>query len=362
MNPPVSETTELQGPVVIIGAGLIGASVGCALTAAGIDVRLSDRNPAHAQVAAGRGAGSVDPVDPDEVAVVVAAVPPAALVGVIMAALAQYPNAYVTDVGSVKHRILIRLREQGADLSRYVGSHPMAGSHLSGPISANEDLFADRTWIVAPHEGSTPGAVDTVTALARTCRARVVRMGTADHDRAVAEVSHLPQVVSSVLASGLTGVAPAHLAIAGQGLRDTTRIAGSDPGLWQQILLGNREEVAQEVRRFRARLDDMLEGLEAGYVEPQLAAGVAGTLAIPGKHGGRHEEYARFIVQIPDEQGALARLFVDADRAGVSIEDISIEHDPVKQVGWLSLAVVPEGAERLEKTMTEAGWEIQPPD
>lgn len=362
MNPPVSETSELSGPVVVVGAGLIGASVGCALTAAGVDVRLRDRNTAHAQVAASRGAGSIAEPDPDEVALVVAAVPPAALVGVIIDALERYPNAYVTDVGSVKHRVLVRLREEGAELARYVGSHPMAGSHLSGPIAANEDLFADRTWIVAPHEGSTPGAVAAVTELAEACRARVVRMGTADHDKAVAEISHLPQVVSSVLASGLTSVEPAHLAIAGQGLRDTTRIAGSDPHLWQQILIGNRDEVAQEVRRFRDRLDDLLVGLEAGHVEPQLAAGVAGTQAIPGKHGGRHEEYARFIVQIPDERGALARLFVDADRAGVSIEDISIEHDPVRQVGWLSLAVIPEGAERLEQTMTDAGWEIQPPD
>lgn len=130
---------------VVIGAGLVGASVGHALSAAGWRVHLVDAVPSHAVVAAGLGAGSAEAADPAEVGLVVVAVPPRAIADVVGESLVTYPRATVTDVGSVKAGVLDALWDRPLDLTRYVGSHPMAGSHHSGPVTADGELFVDRT-------------------------------------------------------------------------------------------------------------------------------------------------------------------------------------------------------------------------
>ena len=163
-------------PALIIGTGLVGASVGCALVAAGVEVHLRDATPSHALVAGSRGAGTIDPVEPLDCNLVVVAVPPAHLAEVIAAALAEFPSATVTDVGSVKGAVLADLRARGLDLGRYCGSHPMAGSQHTGPLTARADLFTDRTWIITPHDTSSAQAVLAVQHMARACGARLVTM------------------------------------------------------------------------------------------------------------------------------------------------------------------------------------------
>lgn len=353
-----SHDTEF-GPVLVIGAGLVGASIGCALTAAGIEVHLRDKVASHARVAAGRGAGSVEEIDPEEVALVVVAVPPRALSAVVSEALDEFGNATVTDVGSVKGTVLRELAARGLELRRYVGSHPMAGSHLAGPVTARADLFTDRSWVIAPHATATPGAIAAVTALAETCRATPVLMAAEEHDLAVAAVSHLPHAVAAMVAAGLTTVKPSHLQLAGQGVRDVTRIAGGDPQLWDQILTANSAAVAEQLAALSTRLGELAERLaEQRPLDELLAAGVAGTRAIPGKHGRAATEYARLVIEIPDAPGSLARFFTDAGAAGVNVEDISIEHDPVREVGWLQVAVRPELAADFEATMSDCGWHL----
>ncbi|NNG19142.1 prephenate dehydrogenase [Naumannella sp. ID2617S] len=347
------------GPVLVIGAGLVGASIGCALTAAGVEVHLRDAIPSHAQVAAGLGAGSAEPVDPEQVELVIVAVPPRALAPVVSAALDEFANAVVTDVGSVKGTVLSELSARGLELRRYVGSHPMAGSHLAGPVTARADLFTDRTWVVTPHDTATPGSVATVTELAELCGASVVQMPAAEHDLAVAAVSHLPHAVSALVAAGLTEVDPAHLALAGQGVRDVTRIAGGDPALWDQILSANAPAVAAQLATLAERLEELSRRLSVRQpVTDLLEQGVAGTREIPGKHGRAATAYARIVVEIPDAPGSLARLFTDAGAAGVNVEDISIEHDPVREVGWLQMSVRPELADTFAELMGQKGWRV----
>ena len=177
----------------------------------------------------------------------VVAVPPRAIADVVGESLQSYPSATVTDVGSVKAGVLDALWERPVDLTRYVGSHPMAGSHHSGPVTADGDLFVDRTWVVTPHRKSAEASVEDVVALVRACRARLVTLDVDDHDAAVARVSHLPHLVSVLMAGHLTTVPGEDLVLAGQGLRDVTRIAGSDPGLWQQIVGANATAVLREL-------------------------------------------------------------------------------------------------------------------
>lgn len=347
-------------PALVIGAGLVGTSVAQALTHAGAEVHVADELTSHAVVAASRGGGTVDPVDTEACALVVVAVPPGALAAVIAQALRTYPHAVVTDVGSVKGAVLADLRARGLDLGRYCGSHPMAGSQKAGPLTATPDLFVDRTWVITPHDTSIAQAVLVVRKLAETCGARIVTMGAQHHDEAVGQVSHIPQLMSALVAGGLLDLPPEHLRLAGQGLRDVTRIAGSDPGLWQQIIAANHRAVGVELRalhRDLGRLIDVLDDPEAVYAF--LARGRRGAQALPGKHGLTRSEWVPVVVEIPDTPGALARLFADIEETGVNVEDVSIDHDAQREVGYLSVEVAADRAQRLEESMAEAGWTIR---
>lgn len=355
--------TPTDHPVaVIIGTGLIGASIGCALTQVGYTVHLSDRTISHARVAASLGAGTIDPAVSGEVELVVVAVPPTAIADVVVHALEVYPSATVTDVGSVKAGVLHAVWRREVDLGRYVGSHPMAGSQHSGPMTAHADLFVDRTWVIAPHRRSSADSVQSVVELVQACRARQVVMDVDDHDAAVARVSHLPHLMSVLMAGHLTAVPETDLLLAGQGLRDVTRIAGSDPSLWEQILGANAAAVLSELRGVHEELGRLIAAVDATPVaEPlrdQLERGVRGTRRIPGKHGAAPTSYRQVVVAIPDAPGALARLFGDVEAAGVNVEDIAIEHDQAREVGYLSLSVAPERADGLLITMSERGWSV----
>lgn len=347
---------------VVIGTGLIGASLALALTADGWTVHLQDRTSSHARVAAGLGAGVLDEPEPGVVDLVVVAVPPAAIAAVVRQSLQTFPAATVTDVGSVKAGVLDALWDGDADLSRYVGSHPMAGSQHSGPVTAHADLFDGRTWVVAPHRRSREESVQDVLALVRACRAREVVMDVDDHDAAVARVSHLPHLMSVLMAGHLTAVPSSDLLLAGQGLRDVTRIAGSDPGLWQQILSANATAVLAELRAVSGELAGLIRSLETGTttgeLEQQLARGVDGTRRIPGKHGAAPATYHQVVVEIPDTPGALGRLFAEVGAAGVNVEDIAIEHDQAREIGYLALSVAPEQVDDLLATMRAGGWSV----
>lgn len=347
-------------PAVVIGAGLVGASVAAALATVAVEVHLIDRVSSHARVAASRGFGTTEPVDPTTVRLVVVAVPPAHLAEVIADALDTYPKATVTDVGSVKGTVLADLRARGLTLARYVGSHPMAGSQRVGPLTARSDLFRDRTWVITPHDTSRAKAVLAVHRLAELCGARIVTMGATHHDEAVAQVSHLPQLMSVLTAGRLNEVPAEHLQLAGQGLRDVTRIAESDPRMWTQIIAANSEAVRAELEA----VADSLQELLAHWDDPAvlrdfLADGRRGTRALPGKHGLVADDYAQVVVAIPDAPGALARLFADIEAAGVNVEDVRIEHDPQREVGYLAVGVAKPARAALEDAMNDAGWTLR---
>lgn len=350
-------STQLRGPVLLIGCGLIGTSVALALTRAGRQVHLRDLSPQHAELAQSLGAGTI--ASPTTVEIVVVAVPPAQVGRTVVDAMAEWPEAVVTDVSSVKIQPLRFLRESGVDLSRYVGGHPMAGGERSGPMAASGGLFEGRAWAVTPHEEARPEAVDLVRALAQVCGASVTVMDPADHDAAVARVSHLPHLLSVLTAAQLNGSPSAHLVLSGQGLRDVTRIAASDPALWDEIVRANADEIALLLRSVRADIDTLLDGLDGkeGVVSEVLAKGVAGTSLIPGKHGTPERVEATVFVQVPDQPGELARLFSDTEESGVNIEDLRIDHDLGRPVGVAEVGVRPDSADHLVTSLTAKGWE-----
>jgi prephenate dehydrogenase len=362
--------------ILVIGAGLIGTSVALALRERGREVWLSDRDPATARLASDLGAGMVAPDlrDAKGIAdVAVLAVPP----DFVAAGLAAVQKAAVadvyTDVASVKAMPVRQAREAGCDLGTYVPGHPLAGREKQGPAAARADLFLGRTWALCPLPENAPFAVDAVTDLAVACGAIPLQVDPRTHDAWVALVSQAPHLVSVAMAARLAqpGVPAQALRLAGQGLRDVTRVAAGDAALWTQILAGNAGPVAEVLSAVAADIDaaarELAEaaggttGVAAGIaaVTSLLESGNAGVGRIPGKHGGTPPELAVVQVVIADKPGELARLFNAAGEAGINIEDIRIEHSPGLPVGVAELSVRPSAVPGLLDAMRAGGWPVR---
>lgn len=355
--------SRLVGQVRVVGAGLLGASIGLGLRSKGVDVIVHDASPTNLSLAIDYGAGRAAR-DTDAPALIVVAVPPDVTASVVAAELERFPEALVTDVASVKLGPLTELRAQGAELWRYVGSHPLAGRERGGAISARADLFIGRPWVVAPHEQSSTAQTRILEDLILDLQAVPVEMAAEEHDRSVALVSHVPQLISSLLAKQLTGRSEAALSLSGQGLRDTTRIAGSNPELWVQILGSNAEPVTEVLRHYRDDLDALLTVLDAPAapgarraLAEVLAAGNAGVARIPGKHG-QDRRYSQLVVLVDDVPGELARLLTEIGETGVNLEDLRLEHSPGAQVGLAEISVLPEVEQRLITELETRGWKI----
>ena len=365
--------------VVIIGTGLIGTSIGLALREHGIRVFLADSDPRTAGLAASLGAGEPLPSGSAVGGVAdlaVLAVPPDVVAPVLAAAQAAGLAGCYTDVASVKAGPLAAARVLGCDLASYVPGHPLAGRERSGPAAARADLFQGRPWALCPGPATAEPAVGCVTALIRACGAELVTVGPDEHDRWVALVSHAPHVVASAMAARLAGAPPGALTVAGQGLRDVTRIAAGDTGLWTQILLANAAgvsgvlaAVAEDLRLAAAALaESHAAGVEGGqdtearkHLAALLDTGADGVSRIPGKHSGPAAAYAIVQVVIADQPGELARLFQAAGEAGINIEDIRIEHSPGLPSGVAELAVKPAAAGPLAAALAARGWPAYPP-
>ncbi len=355
--------SRLTGPVRVVGVGLLGASIGLGLRARGIEVILADASPTHLAIAVDYGAGR--PAAPgDRPQLIVVCVPPDVTADVVAAELDAFPEAIVTDVASVKVAVYENLRDRGADMSRYIGTHPMAGRERGGPMSARADLFVGRPWVVVDHGNVSYQDASAIDDLILDLGATLVELTPEQHDAAVALVSHVPQVVSSLMARRLIEAPHTSVNLAGQGLRDVTRIAASDPELWVQILGQNAVPVLEILRGYRDDLDrfiDALENMDAPgarrRVAEELFGGNTGFERLPGKHGV-DRRYASLTVMVDDRPGQLAKLFNDVGDAGANIEDLRLEHSPGAQVGLAEISVLPEVLERLTDELAARGWRI----
>ena len=350
--------------VAVIGTGLIGTSVALALREHGAGVWLADEDPEAARLAANLGAGEPLPGTGKKVSadVAVIAVPPSAVAATLAAAQARRLAACYTDVASVKQLPVTQARALGCDMTSYVPGHPLAGREKHGPAAARADLFLGRTWALCPAAETSEQAVATVMTLVRTCGAVPVRADAAAHDRWVALISHAPHLVAAAMAARLEAAPPEALDLAGQGLRDVTRIAAGDTGLWTQILAANAGPVAEVLAAVAADLTEaalMLTDGDPKSVATLLEVGQAGVARIPGKHGGAPREFTAVQVVIRDQPGELTRLFDAAGRAGVNIEDVRIEHSPGLPVGVAELSVRPAEAGPLLDALEAGGWPVR---
>jgi prephenate dehydrogenase len=369
--------------------GLLGTSIALGLRARGVDVILSDSSPTNVSIAIDYGAGR-SATDGDEPQLVVVCVPPDVTAFVIVRELSAYPRAVVTDVASVKKPVLDAVVAAGADVTRYVGTHPLAGREKGGPMSGRADLFLGRPWVVAGHPGISYQTAAAVDDLILDLGATLVEMTADEHDSSVALVSHAPQVVSTLMARQLISAPESAVGLAGGGLRDVTRIAASDPGLWVQILGANAAPTAAVLRGLRDDLDEVLAALESAAADAPveasgtpatpasstspapagstavawrrmlaqtLAGGNAGVARIPGKHG-QDKRYAQLVVMVDDTPGELARLLTEMGEEGVNLEDLRLEHSPGAQIGLAEIAVLPEAVQKLTAALSARGWRI----
>lgn len=384
----------LPDGVLVIGAGLIGASIGLALRERGVTVWLRDRDDAAVRLAADLGAGVPWP-GRGRADLAVLAVPPAAVPAALRDAQRQDVARCYTDVASVKAQPIAGGEALGCDMAAFVGGHPLGGRERSGPVAARADLFLGRPWVLCPTAVTKGDVTETAVAVARACGAEPLVTGADEHDRAVALTSHAAHAVSSAMAAQLLLADETALTLVGQGLRDVTRVAAGDPQLWTEILRGNAgpvaavlEAVAHDVQHVARALRAMEAGPAGGgrtspgadrtgsapeerggpqpapgadpmeAVTALLRRGNTGRARMPGKRGGPAPAYALVPVVIQDRPGELARLFQAAGDAGINVEDVSIEHSPGLPVGVAELSVREGLAERLAQQLRARGWSV----
>ncbi|MCC4249755.1 MULTISPECIES: prephenate dehydrogenase [Microbacterium] len=355
--------TRTSGTVRVVGSGLLGASVGHALTALGVDVVLADTSPSQLRLAIDYGAGRAARED-DRPNLIVVAVPPDVVADVVQRELETYPDAVVTDVASIKLEPLRTLRSRGVDLTHYIGSHPMAGRERGGAISARADIFVGRPWVVCRDGETSAHDLSLVEGLALDLGATLIEMTPEEHDESVALMSHVPQLVASLLAGRFVSAPDGSLRLAGQGVRDTTRIAASAPELWVQILGANAAPVVEVLDKLSADLSEVAAALRAPdapgarrTVADTIRRGNEGVERLPGKHG-QNRRFDTFVVMVDDTAGQLGRLFGELGDLDVNVEDLRLEHSPGAPFGLAEISVVPDAVRRAVDGLQQRGWRI----
>jgi prephenate dehydrogenase len=343
--------------VRIVGSGLIGTSIGLGLVQRGIAVEMVDSDPS-AEALARDLTGGVVVVDPE---LVIFALPTSGLSQVIKKEIELNPQSTFMDVGSVKNEVVLQVQTFPGLSTRFLPTHPMAGREIGGASSARADLFQGRSWILTPEPDCAPESKNLVLELITLLGAAAIELSALDHDAAVAKISHLPQIAASLVAKQLAGTPAEWMELAGQGLRDTTRIAGSDEKLWKQIIYSNRAEISELLISLQNDLTQMIESLDnPTKIAELIAAGREGKAKIPGKHGGKAREYSYLPIVIDDKPGQLGAIFNECAAMQVNVEDLNIEHSPGQLSALITLSLSADDAEKLSSHLTAIGWNVHP--
>jgi prephenate dehydrogenase len=349
--------------VRVVGAGLIGTSIALALKSAGIHISFQDSDPRAERLArdllgesSAQSRGDVPEIED----LCIIATPPDALIQVITAEMQRNPELRVMDISSIKTKPLLDVSKTSLLTSRFAPTHPMAGREVSGPESARGDLFTGRPWVLVREEVDQDllSKAEEVIAI---CGGVLMTRSALDHDRAVAHVSHLPQIIASLLARTLESADRSDLELAGAGLRDTTRLADSDPVLWGQIIAGNAHAIRPLLISLQNDLAALLEGLDESEVaQAFIVGGGQGRARIPGKHGGQPREYFNVTIVIDDKPGQLAAIIESCAQIQVNIEDLLIEHTPGQETGLITLSFLPSDGPTVMAHLHHEGWKVHP--
>ena len=277
------------------------------------------------------------------------AVPVGAAAAVVRDVLAASgPETTVTDVASTK-RVVAAI-----DHERFVPGHPVAGGATGGPERASADLFDGATWFVTPTAATGAAQLALVERFVAALGARAVRADADAHDRLLALTSHLPHVLANLLMLRVAAAAEgddAPLAHAGASLREMTRVAGANPGIWADIFLENADEIAASLAGFRAGLDELEQALSTAdrgaVVDSIEAAAAARSRMETFAYRTEAAQLNRVRVRVPDRPGVLAQITQLLGTAGINIEDFELRHVSPEYGGVLVILVA--GADNAEQ-------------
>ncbi len=290
---------------------------------------------------------------------IIVATPPDVVFDIIQREFLKNPSATFIDVSGIKSKLVNQVEGISALSERFISVHPMAGREISGPESARADLFESRAWIISKTHNSSQHTIEVAEQLGEIMGAAIYQLDPKTHDSVIAALSHLPQILSSALGGSLENEDGSNLNLAGQGLRDVSRLADSDPDLWVALLAGNAEEIVPKLAQVINRLSKLSKALELGdseVIKTFLSEGRDGRNRIPGKHGLAKRDYTFVPIVIDDKPGGLARIFNECAAIDVNIEDLSMEHSPGQAVGLITLALSESDAIKLQKHLVSKGW------
>ncbi len=343
--------------ITIVGSGLIGTSMGLSLRGHGHLINFEDIEPAQKDIAqdlvGSRFEGESD--------LVVIATPAVEVFAALKSAYEANPQSKFIEISGLKSELLREVDKISGLREKFCATHPMAGREISGATAARADLFEGRTWILTPGETTSPEVIQVAKTIISQMGATVLTRTAGEHDRAIALVSHLPQVLSSLTASALVGKDQKDIDLSGQGLRDVSRLGESSPELWRELLISNRAELLPLLKDIENELSKLISNIDHGdkdAVGEFLRKGNLGRSYIPGKHGGKQRDYSYLPIVIDDKPGQLAKIVDECARANVNIEDLNIEHSPGQETGLITLALSREDAEVLHAQLQKNGWRV----
>jgi prephenate dehydrogenase len=348
------------GRLAVVGTGLIGASVGLAARAAGVDdVRGWDVDPAALAAAEERGA--VEPASSlreavEDVELAVVAAPVAVLPEEVADVLgASGADTTVTDVGSTKGAVTSAVTDE-----RFIGGHPVCGSEARGPEHANGELFQGATWFLTPVAATDPARYRTLHGFVASLGAVPVAVDPQAHDRLVALTSHLPHMLANLLlnqagTNRIEGHDP--LAAAGGSLRDMTRVAGANPRIWVDIFLDNSEALMLALAEHRRRVEQVERALatgDAGFLARWIAEASGNRRRMLTQAYDRPGVLQRLRVHVPDRPGVLAGITQALGAERINIEDFELHHMSRDRGGTLTVLVSGEDDARRAADLLEA--------
>ncbi len=344
-NTPFPGLNGRNGQANVMGTGLIGASIGYGLKAAGWQVAGVDLDAATQSEALERGAIDTVGLDPDADLTVVAA--PVGVIPDLATRALEETSGVVTDVGSTKAEIC-----QVVDDPRFIGGHPMAGSEQDGIVGARPDLFRDTMWVLTPGETTSERAFATMRAVVRSFGAETIALPADVHDTLVAQVSHVPHLTSAALMNLADDGSVEHralLRLAAGGFRDMTRISAGRPSIWPDICVANADAIVSALDRLISSLERTRSIVVAGDRAALLAVldnARTARLNLPVGYG-HVEKVAELAVPIPDRPGEIAAIATLAAELDVNILDLSISHSGEGREGVMTLIVDAALSERL---------------
>jgi prephenate dehydrogenase len=331
---------------VVLGTGLLGASVGLALRSQGWSVAGWDPNEEALREAAERGAvGSTLPgLSTEGADLVVLAAPPDAVISTLET---MRTEVLVTDIAGVKGPVVTA----ASHLTHFVGGHPMAGGETTGPSLASSSLFRGATWVLTS-DGAEPSDLSAMEEVVRSIGANPIVMTAGEHDAAVARVSHLPHLLAAVLMN-LTQSDPMALGLAGGGFRDLTRIAAGDSRWWSQVLKANGGQVGASIDELSHALAEWKEAMADGEVlGSRLEAARRARLGL-----GEHNVQVRVVLL--DRPGEIAKVGHALEQSRVDVRDFQLRHGEHGGGGILTISVRGEGRDALTMALVDEGFEVR---